>query len=629
MAFPFTLRKSWIVKSFNATANDTSKLKPFELTLLDYDRCQTLGGFTKSPNIQFAIGSPNQNQKVTSHPKIASLINTNRTISFKSDKIYGKSLLPARIAKPQRTETAQVTYLGYDGLNDCNSLNFKCGRTYMVNVQLLPSPAISMVWPKGISDQVEVTIKDCPECGDDCTAPNLCETVVDSLVAKLNASWVAPYVLAETVQSCCPAETAPTKTNFTGYNLTLCDEGDGLALARVQNQYSNVVTRISRVGSLSTYQMWQLASASAPAAYSQSDLIIPDCTTCPSGYTAVTAKKVLKVTIDNDGSDLTSGAQLTQVQTKIPTATAAAKILFDGSVSVYLVQVPTTWTDPGAVAETLIEDTGVTTQPKCTLTTPVTTAWVSAGTKYKITRDLCMQMEIPDCGGTASSELTKIQAAYANDPTIVSGTVALKTTGTCQFSATLSQYSDNLMEDGCDTFGVAKFVDPVPYKGHVWTVCPCEGWTVNGSGCPVPPTTTDKDCRCGIKFTGAFVDLATQGCVYDPVDAVNFDPVRFEVTAYEVLGPGNPAGVQITDAPVTRARNPKRRMLSGNEVAREIIESRMWNENEHYFTPRTDYKLNQVEAMEFGVKLSSYYYQVIVPWNKHGHITNQHRGQEQ
>lgn len=628
MAFPFTWRQSWVVKSFTTTS-DTSTLLPFQLALVDYDR-KSLGSFNVTPNIQFAIGSPSQKQKVTSHPKIAPLINTNRDVSFKSDKIYGKTLLPARVAKPQKIDATQVLYLGYDGLNDCKSLNFQCGKTYMVNVQILPSAATSMVWPKGISDQVEVTIKACPECGDDCVAPNLCSTVIDELITKLNNAWTAPYVLAEKVIDCCPTVDAPDKTQFESYQLTLCDEGDALALARVQNQYPSVkIERIKRIGTQSTYEFWQLQAASAPADFSQSDLIIPDCSTCPSGYTAVPARKLLIVTIDNIGTDTTSGAWLTQVQTKIATATAATKISYDGSASTYIVSVPTSWTNPGAVSETLIYDTGTTTQPKCTLTTPITTAWVLVGSKYKISRKLVLQLENPDCGGTPSDELALIQTAYANNPTIVSGSIALETSGDCQSLFSLEQYCDNLMEDGCDTIALATFKNPVGYKGKNWEVSLCEGWTTNGSGCPVPPTVTDDSCRCGIKFTGALVDLATAGCVFDPVDGVNYDPVRFEVTAYEVLGPGNPAGVQITDAPITRARLPKRRFLSGQEVYREIIKSREWNGNEMYFAPRENYKFNQTEAMQFGVNPNAFYYAVYIPWNKHGHVTNQHMGSEE
>jgi len=629
MASPFSWRQSWVVKSFNPSVTDTHDLKPFELGFLNYDSCKTLGGFTQSPFVRFALGSPNADRKVSSHPKIASLIDTNRTVSYKSEKIYGKNLQPARIAKPSRAESNQVIYLGYDGLNECKSLDFKCGRTYMVNVQIIPTAATELTWPKGISDQVEITVKACPECGDDCIAPNLCGSVIDELVAKLNNSWVAPYVKAEKVITCCPAQTPLPKTLFEAYCLTLCDEGDALALARVQNQYKDkTVVRKSRKGTQSTYEFWQLASLGAPVDFSQTELIVPDCPTCDPGYTTVPATKALIVTIDNDGMDVLPAAQLAAVQAKIPTATAAIKLSFDGSVSVYAVNVPTTWVDPGQVSETLIQDTGVVTQAHCTLTTPILTAWTLCGSKYKVTRKLCLQLENPDCGGTPANELTEMQAAYANNPMVVAGTVALTEAGTCQSLFEIQQYCDNLMEDGCDTVGVAEFKDLVAYKGHVWSICPCEGWTVSPLGCPIPPVVVDEDCRCGIKFSGAMVDLTTSNCVFDPMNSVNYDAVRFEVSVYEILGPGNPVGVLYEPTAITKSRTPKYRYLSGEEVYREIIMYRMHHENEVYFNPRTNLKMNLTEAMEFGVDPKAFYYAVYIPWNRHGHSAEQHMGQQ-
>jgi len=630
MAFPFTQKNAWVVKKFNPSVKDSSKLLPFELGILDYDRCDSLGQFSQSPNIQFAIGSPNQKLVFSSHPKVPHLSDTNRDVSFKSDKIYGKQLLPARISKPSKTSKPQTMYLGFDGLNSCKTLDFKCGRTYLVNVRINPSPATALTFPYGIEDKLDVTIKACPECGDDCVAPNLCSTVIDELVTKINNAWTAPYVRAEKVIECCPVVAAPDRTNYTAYCITLCDEGDALALARVQNQYpTKKVVRTKRVKTNSTYEFWQLASLAAPASFTQTAVIIPDCPDCPAGYTEIQSGKILDVTIDNAGTDVTSSQQLAEVQSKIPTAFEAVKISFDGSVSRYTVKVPLTWTMPGSpVSETLIIDTGVITQTRCELTTPVVTPWATCGTKYAITRNLCIQLELPECDGTAADLLAELQTSYANVEGLVANSLVLQTSNDCQAVFEIEQYSD-LMEDGCDTLAIAKF-DPIRgFKGKTWDVCPCEGWTVNGNGCPVPPTVTDDECRCGIKFTGAIVDLSTNTCVWDPMDAVNYDHVRFEVSVFEQTGPTNPAGTLITDSPITHGTSPKRVFLTGQEVAKDVLKSRMLHGNEKYFFPRTDIKLNLVEATQYGVDLTEFYYAVHIPWNKYGFVSNQQMGMQE
>lgn len=630
MAFPFTQRNAWVVKKFNPSVKDSSKLLPFELGILDYDRCEMLGQFSQSPNIQFAIGSPNQKLNIVSHPKVPALSDTNRDVSFKTDKIYGKQLLPARIAKPSKTSKPQVIYLGFDGLNDCKSFDFKCGKSYLVKVRINPSPATALTFPYGIEDNLDVTIKACPECGDDCIAPNLCSTILDELVTKINNAWTAPYVKAEKVIECCPALVAPTKTLYTAYCLTLCDEGDALALARVQNQYPTVkVTRTKRVKTNSTYEFWQLASLAAPASFTQTAVIIPDCPDCPVGYTEIQAGKLLDVTIDNAGVDVTPSQQLAEVQSKIPTAIEAVKLTFDGSVSRYTVKVPTTWTMPVApVSETLIIDTGSVTQTRCELTTPVVTPWGTCGSKYAITRKLCIQLELPDCAGTAADLLAELQASYTEMEGIVANSIVLKDSNNCQASFEIEQYS-HLMEDGCDTFDIAKFDSIRGFKGRVWDVCPCEGWTVNGNGCPIPPVVVDPECRCGIKFTGAVVDLSTNSCVWDPMDAVNFDHVRFEVSVFEQTGPTNPAGTLPVNTPVTYGAPPKRVYLTGQEVAKDVLLSRMLHGNEKYFAPRNDLKMNLAEATQYGVDLTEFYYAVHVPWNKFGFISNQHMGMQE
>jgi hypothetical protein len=189
----------------------------------------------------------------------------------------------------------------------------------------------------------------------------------------------------------------------------------------------------------------------------------------------------------------------------------------------------------------------------------------------------------------------------------------------------LEQINNACLEDGCDTVAVAKFDTLAGYGGAVWGVCPCEGWTVSAGGCPVPPVVVTDDCRCGIKVQGANVDLATEGCIFDPMDAVNFDPVRFEVAVYEVTGSNDAIGTRPVPGLTTwEARTPSRKYLTGVEVMRDILAYREWRENENFLSPRTPfgYKMAFAQGLEYGVDPYKYYYAVYIPSNAHGQHAN-------
>lgn len=623
MAFPYSTRQSWVVKSVATNKTGTDTLLPFEIGLFDYNSCKTIGGFSFSPEIFIAAGSPNFGAKVTGHPRIAPLIDRNQSVSFKTDKFYGKNLLPARIGKPNKVAYPQVIYLGYDGVHPSHTLDFKCGKTYMVNVKLYGA-AISVVYPKGIEYGVNVTTPDCDSCDPTCTQPNICSTVVDKLVTELNRSWTFPYVRAEKVISCCNT-TALTPTYCREYSITLCDEGNASSLARLQAQYPAVKISIAgKVGTSTMYSFVQDSTAAAPAAYTSSDTILIGCATCPAGYTTVTETKVILVTIDNAGAATTDAAALAEVQTVIPTATAAIKTGFAFGTSSYVVNVPLAWVMPGAMpADTTIVDTGSTSPKMCTLTTPVSTSWVVGKQTYRVKRTLEITVDNPDCNG---SDLAEIVAAYSNIVNVVPGTVVLKTAGTCKSVYELQQYSQ-CMEDGCDTLAIAAFEDLPRFKGHVWALNPDLGWTVSGTGCPIPPpTTTVDDCRCGVKLIGAFIDFDTKSCIYDPCDAVNFDQVRFEVSISEVSPVGEAHMLKPVFTHQTQSNETGRKFLTGHEVIREIIEYRAYRMNETFFSPNKmeyGYKFSAAEGQQFGVNVDEYYYAVYIPYSKHGREVTQ------
>lgn len=629
MSFPTSVRTAWIVKSVATNPIDTSKLLPFQVGIFDYDKHKVVQGFSTNPFIYLACGSPNTKERNQVHPKLKDLNNRNVDVSFKTEKIFGRELLPARVAKPGKIAQPFVTYLGFDGMNDCKTLPFECGKTYGIRVYLEASGGVGLTMPNGMNDLIYVDTPACDDCGDSCFAGNVADQVIDKMIAKLNRSWVAPYIQFDKVIDCCPADAAIPRTLFSEYCLDVCDTGDGLALAAVQNYYPHLqIKRSGRVNTTSTYKFCQLASDPAPAAFVQSNLVIPDCGVCGAGFTVIPAHKTAFVTISNSGVGNNAAQWLAEVQVSIPTATEAIKTGYTNGSSSYIVAVPVNYVVPPApVAGTTIVLGEEVTPVRCQQTSTLNINWTLCGSKYKITREMGIQLQNPDCNG--STELPKLIAAMASVPNIVPGSIVMTVAGTCLSQFKLTQYNNECLEDGCDTVAVAQF-DTIPaYEGQVWDVLPCEGWTVDlVSGCPIPPSTVDKDCRVGIKMTGGFIDTTTNSCLFDVTDAINYDPIRFTVSVVELSGTDQIGGAIPVDVDLFVAQHPKRIFLSGQEVIRDVLQYRFYRDNELYFSPRMEdgHKFMSNKAQELGVDLNKFYYAVSIPHSVHGRISTDIRG---
>jgi hypothetical protein len=496
----------------------------------------------------------------------------------------------------------------------------------MLNIRVYGKAARG-IFGKDMQDTIAITMPRRDECDVSCASPNLCYLGLDELVNGTNNSWVAPAIRAEKILSCCDS-TPVSKFVCQEYVLTLCGTGDEMELASIQGQYSSAVIEVKeRKGSLTTYSMWLDAGAPAPAAYTQTNVVIAGCDACPAGYTTVAAGKLLTVQIDNDGLATTDAQALTEVQAKIPTAVKAKKVGFNFGTSIYIVSVPETYVIPATpIADTKITDTGSTSPKHCTLTTPISTAWTIGADKYRIKRELHITLDNPDCAG---NDLPKLVSYYGSLKSVVAGSVVGVDAGDCKSTFKLEQYS-HCMEDGCDTVAVAKFDDLPSFKGQSCGVNLCEGWTVSGTGCPIPPPDASiQDCRCGIKLIGGFLDNDSKSCIFDPCQAVNYDPLLFEVQIYEQMEVGEPGGTRPMKTPVSYNRETTRVFLSGNEVVRDILEYRHYRQNEMFMNPQAfagAYLYNQAEGQKLGVDISKFYYAVYINHDKHGRIVNSHMG---
>lgn len=615
--FSNELELNWIV-NYQATAGKKSvDLNPFEFAILDADTYQAVSpADAATRNVLLAVGSPNAKQG-TDGQKINRMYNPlNSDVSFKSD-VLGR-VTNLRFFTPKKQDLKQVYYLGYNGIDQCESLNFECGKTYDFHINV-KGRAVRSIFGREFSEIVSVDTPCCDEsCG--CVDGKIdCSLVIDSLMERFKTDlfWVNRFFEVEKVMNCSPAVVQPTQVSYTKYNLTVCDNGDELALAEIQQQYPSVkVTVKSRTAPYTTYELVQLASAQAPAAYSQRDVVLKDCAACPSGFTAQASGYTYLVTIDNTNSETTANAVLAAVQAVWPTVTSASKVNFSYGTSTYYVVASTrleavsvTSTDAG-----ILKYLGVT-GASCLQTTAITTAWVAdtVNVPYKIKRSLCLTKQNDDCKSNPE-ELALVTASLASDASVVPGTIALSADSTtCIVRFTVDQYNNALLEDGCDTYGSdgAKFDDLPTYMGFKWEVCPCEGWTVNGNGCPVPPAPADKCCQCGLKFTTLEWNDTFLENIWDINEFDNVDPIDLAISLYT---PDGSLAICSTGFPMFRkVKGATLRSLKGRDVIKQIIITR--NDRRELFFNQTN-KENLLLALrngnKYGVKLDDYYFKIEV-----------------
>lgn len=707
--FPKSIRTSWLVKSL-ASSGNTAALKPYQLGIFDQENYTALADGTTFGNVRdviFACGSPNTGQVQTNvRPRtFANVGNVNE--SFKSEPVHGHNISRVWISKPNKEVLPNIVYLGYDGVSLSKDLKFQCGRTYEVEITV-HGDAVRNIFGKDIREAFEISTACC-----EANAPNAyvnTPALIDDLVNRINDGYlVSRFIKAEKVVNYCENYTAPTKTNFTVFRMSVCDEGDSIALARVQAQYSETVTRVERVGAISTYELFRLSSAGTPAAFSTQNVVLQDCDTCPAGFTAVDNKFAYTLT-EADGGD--AGALAAVAATYgITSPESVVRLSYEFGTSKYLIFSATALTSAGTNEVQTVTITGTPTggtftltfagettaaiaynanaaavqaalvalgnvnsgdivvtggalpgtavtltfggqyagtnvpaltatssltggtspaitvatttagvskeplvslgegQSYCLQTTPTTSSWTSFKTMYKITRDLISFITFDRCDDSGATDLASIVSFYANNPDIVSGSIELVSDDECKGKFKLTQFNTELLEDGCDTLAIAKFMPLASYKGFQWTVNVDAGWTLNGNGCPVPPTATPIVGQTGIKITGAFVDQRTGGCAFDIHDKREYDAVRIEVTLRQVST--NFENCTWLNDQVTVTQYPTFEQLSGQEVLRDIIQYRYYL-RELYFSPsaKNAAKWTRAEGLEYGVDVDKHYYAV-------------------
>jgi len=139
--------------------------------------------------------------------------------SFKSPVIKKGKVLSATRTVADNTTKQQITYIGWDEVNDEKSPVFACDEEYVLTIK------IDEYWSKGIyqpmiQESVRVKTACCTECGSNCDPLN-CYDYMSTLAAKVNANpLLSKYITATHVFK----GSAPTYK----YTLVLPDAGTSI-----------------------------------------------------------------------------------------------------------------------------------------------------------------------------------------------------------------------------------------------------------------------------------------------------------------------------------------------------------------------------------------------------------------
>ena len=157
--------------------------------------------------------------------------------SFKTSPIKVSNIISAVKTVADTTVKQQITYIGFDEVNDSKSPNFACDEEYVVTLK------IDEYWSKGvfqpmIQESVRVKTACCADCAGGCDSLG-CSTYMSEMADKINASpLLSKYVTATYVYK----GSLPTYK----WTLTYKDPGDSTAenavLTTLRSVYASYVT---------------------------------------------------------------------------------------------------------------------------------------------------------------------------------------------------------------------------------------------------------------------------------------------------------------------------------------------------------------------------------------------------
>lgn len=455
--------------------------------------------------IQVFQGSPD----LSWLPLMAGIPLTNQS----SKLIKGKLISKFRKKTANRGQNQKVA-IGFDGYDTTKTLFAKCGEKRQVFVKLTGNPIDKIYSVQGLIRQYWLDTGCCDDCGADSCADVSAITLANDLAAKINAdprlkfnNYDSPGVLRAKVLLSTAIDTTGAIT-YTSYSLSVADAGNDAALAFVQVQYPGLtVTRTDYSGIISTYQLINVTTAGAPAAFSNAGIYtVPTCATCPTGYTLNAAGFLYSVRRADAGNSAAQTAAATAYGLTSPGETIT-RISFDSpnQVSTYLI-VSNTANQPAVGTDSILSYGSV--SGVCTLTTATTTAWTASSTLlYGFPQVFHITLDDTTCG---TSRLAELQAYYPDlvVTQLADGPIA------CVHAYATTTYS-NPASINCE-------VDQIVYPGIPAFL---------GSDWDLQSATPSTTVSAGVVIETAFINRITGECtyLYYPYEA---DTIHIQVSEY-------------------------------------------------------------------------------------------------
>lgn len=508
--------------------------------------------------------------------------------SHKSPFFYGKDVHNMYLSLPHTIQNEEWV-VGFNGGPSSVGITWKKGETQRLKILFTGDPTYRFFGGPKEYEVSHTPLEDCTEpCnGDDCPDTLVdCITETQKLIDKFNERQDLQRFGAR-AQLVTTPYTAAT-ANMTKWCLTLCDNGDGVALKAVEAQapVGVTVTRTIRNGSLSTYEFCQRtdteeAPVADPADFVQSGSVLQAiCDECPENSFLIPAKTAYVVRRPIvGGEDFSTAAardtyantvwsayatqeSITSTTSTTSTTTAAGSfnadatfIANDGSVAIVKLKFPEgTVLDP-AIGADIIGESWV--EPGlCIYDAPLAIAWETCGEGIGSRRTMkikCLQRPECDEDGDRIDDLEAILSGVQG----IDLTTLTKIAGVaCCDDYTVEQDSVDCLDEACLTNNVTFSYDTLPaFENKSWELVPEE----------VEP---DEDRKCGIRITAGYYDPKFGNCSFTPNDFYQTQPVKFEVSFHGEDDDRCDFASKPSQQQTKVARHARQ---SGEWVAREVI----------------------------------------------------------
>jgi hypothetical protein len=185
--------------------------------------------------------------------------------------------------------------------------------------------------------------------------------------------------------------------------------------------------------------------------------------------------------------------------------------------------------------------------------TPV--EWDECGAGISSSRNLRISnINRLDC--TGGNRLADLTAALAGVVGIDLTTLAVVAGTDCMDDYTVTQNSQDCLDEGCLTSNVTFTYDTLPaFENQSWVVVP-------------PTVVADETRKCGIRVTAGYIDPKFGDCSFNPMDYYETEPIKMEISMLQEDGDV----CDVANWPtVAQSRIGRISRQSGEYVVRELI----------------------------------------------------------